>query len=49
MFPLKGNVIKTTKYSVIWSGNVHFVKTLPVPLLKNLIYMFGSKFEPMAI
>ena len=45
MFILKGNVIQTTKYAVIWSQNVHFIKTLPVPLLKKN-YMFGSKFEP---
>ena len=44
MFTLKGNVIQTTKYAVIWPQNVHFVKTLPVPLLKKIIYMFGSKF-----
>ena len=45
MFTLKGNVIQTTKYAVVWSQNVHFVTTLPVPLFKKL-YMFGRKFEP---
>ena len=43
MFTFKGNVIETTKYAVIWSQNVHFVKTLPVHLIQKL-YMFGSKF-----
>ena len=37
MFTLKGNVIQTTKYAVIWSQNICFVPTLPVPLLKKLI------------
>ena len=37
MFILKGNVIQNNKYAVIWSQNVHFVKTLPVPLLKKII------------
>ena len=37
MFILNGNVIQTTKYAVIWSQKVNFVKTLPVPLLKKFI------------
>jgi len=44
MFILKGNVMQTNKCAVIWSKNVHFVKTLPVPLLKKL-YMFGNKLN----
>ena len=36
-----------SKYEVIWSQYVHFVTTLPVPLLKKC-YVFESKFEPMA-
>ena len=39
MFILKGNVIQTTKYAVVWSRNVHFVKTLAGPLFKNFTYL----------
>ena len=29
--------METTKYGIIWSQNVHFIKTLLGPLNKNLV------------
>ena len=30
-------IIQANKYAVIWSQNVHFVTTLPVPSIKKLL------------
>ena len=45
MFTFKGNINKTTKYTLIWLQNVHFVKTLPVPLLKILFLCLKVNFN----